>query len=179
MAVKATREIKKRTAVGVTSFTVWKQKIMEKIVMDDELSKLLNYNTSNCLSKHSLTEDEKYKLINKSVYGYRYVPDVAEEQKSYISIGLSNFVPQEGFRQFSDDYIQGYLYLYILVDTAIMETDTGYRNDLILSRLYDIFQGDKNSIGIGELRMEVCTELWQHNNKFGGYTLGFRVISMK
>lgn len=164
---------------GVSQFTKWKQKVMEMLVCDDTISKLLYYDTEDCLSKPDLTLDEKEDLINKYVFGYRYIPEVAESKKAYISLSLSNFVPQEGFRQFSDDYIHGYLFFYILVDTAILNTDTGYRNDLILARIYELFQEQRNIIGMGELRMEACTELWQHSNKFGGYTIGFKVVDMK
>lgn len=179
MAVEAKRGRREKKRYGVMDFTKWKQNVMEMLIKDDQLALLLHYNTPDCLSKPLLTDNQKEELVNNSIYGYRFVPDVAEEQKSYISLGLSNFVPQEGFRQFSDDYVQGFIYFYILVDTAIMETETGYRNDLILARIYDIFQEQKGIIGMGELRMEACSELWQHNNKFGGYTLGFRVVAMK
>lgn len=177
--VVASREGRKKKQNGVSGFTEWKQEVMRLLINDNELSKLLTYRTEDCLSKPNLTDDEKEDLINSSVYGYRYIPDVAEDQKAYVSLSLSNFVPQEGFRQFSDDYVHGYLFFYILVDTAIINTDEGYRNDLILARIYDIFQGRKNVIGMGELRMEACNELWQHSNKFGGYTLGFRLTDMK
>lgn len=179
MAVIANREQRDKNRGGVVEFTKWKQDVLGILINDDELSKLLKYNQPDCLSMPSLTEDEKDDLIDTHVFGYRYIPEVAENQSSYISLGLSNFVPQEGFRQFSDDYVQGYLYFYILVDTAIMTTDTGYRNDLILGRVYELFQEKKGIIGMGELRMEACTELWQQSNKFGGYTLGFRIVSMK
>lgn len=177
--VLANRSGRVKKINGVSNFTKWKQQIMEMLINDDELAKLLFYKEEDCLSKPAPNEDERESLINDQIFGYRYVPKVAEEQKSYVSLGLSNFVPQEGFRQFSDDYVQGYLYFYILVDTAIINTDTGYRNDLILGRIYSLFQANKNIVGMGELRLEACTELWQHGNKFGGYTVGFRVVDMK
>lgn len=177
--VLGNREGRKKKQYGVSQFTKWKQTVMEILATDDVISKLLYYDTPDCLTRPSLTEDEREDLVDNYVYGYRYIPDVAESKRAYISLSLSNFVPQEGFRQFSDDYIHGYLFFYILVDTAIMNTDTGYRNDLILARIYELFQEKRNVIGMGELRMEACTELWQHSNKFGGYTIGFKVVDMK
>ena len=59
-----------------------------------------------------------------------------------------------------------------------MATDTGYRQDLIASRIYNIFQGDTN-LGIGELRMETMIENWEHNNKLGGYIIGFQTTDFK
>lgn len=93
-------------------------------------------------------------------------------------MGFSNFVPQEGFRQFSDDYIQGYFYMYILVDRSIIETDTGCRNDLIAGRVYELFQ-EKRIFGMGETRMEACIEIREQSSGYMGYTLGFKVVDLK
>lgn len=162
----------------IKNITKWKQYILEKIIEDDELCKLLTYNSEDCLDLPAPTGEARHMLINNQVYGYRYIPTVAKEANSWISMSISNFVPQESFRQFSDDYLMGFLYFYILVDTAIMSTDTGYRQDLIASRIYEIFQGEK-TFGVGEARMETMIENWEHNNKFGGYTLGFKVVEFK
>lgn len=148
------------------------------MIADKDLVKLLKYDTPDALHKPDLSEDEAYDLVNNRIFGFRYNPKPVDTTGSFIGMGFSNFVPQEGFRQFSDDYIMGYMYLYILVDTEIMITDQGYRQDLVLDRLYDIFQ-ECRGFGMGELRLETCLELWQHNNKFGGYTAGFRVVEMK
>lgn len=163
---------------GIMHFSDWKQKAIEMMVGDDVLTKLLKYDTADALQRPSLSEDEAFELVNEHIFGYRYNPKSVSTTGSFIGMGLSNFVPQEGFRQFSDDYIMGYLYLYILVDTEIMITDTGYRQDLILDRIYELFQ-ECRGFGMGETRLETCLELWQHNNKFGGYSAGFRIVEMK
>ena len=163
---------------SIASLTKWKQRILGMMIEDEELVKLLYYNTPDCLDKPSVSEDKRNALINSQVYGYRFNPMVVEVAKSWISLSMSNFVPQEGFRQFSDDYLMGFIYFYILVDTSIMATDTGYRQDLIASRIYNIFQGDTN-LGIGELRMETMIENWEHNNKLGGYIIGFQTTDFK
>lgn len=163
---------------GVMKFTEWKQKAIDMIISDEKLTKLLKYDTPDALFKPVVSTEEAEALVNKRVFGYRYNAETVKETISFIGMGLANFVPQEGFRQFSDDYIMGYMYFYILVDTEIMQTETGYRQDLILDRIYEIFS-DSNGFGMGTLRLETCLELWQHNNKFGGYTVGFRIVEMK
>ncbi|UDM72741.1 hypothetical protein [Vagococcus fluvialis] len=163
---------------GVMNFTEWKQRAMELMCKDEDLCKLLKYDTPDALSKPKLSEDESYELVDTHIFGYRYNPVPVAKTGSFIGMGLSNFVPQEGFRQFSDDYLMGYLYFYILVDTEIMKTDTGYRQDLILSRIYEIFH-ESREFGVGETRVETIVELWQHNNKFGGYSAGYKIIEMK
>lgn len=163
---------------AIENITKWKQLILEKIVYDDELSKLLKYNTPDALALPELTDEQRYSLINDNVKGYRYIPTIAQDAQSWLSISTSRFVPQEGFRQFSDEYLMGYIFFYILVDTAIMETETGYRQDLIAGRLNYIFQESKE-VGIGELRLESFIENWEHNNKFGGYIMGYQVTDFK
>lgn len=169
---------KKENNNSIKNITKWKQLILAKIVEDEELSKLLFYNTPDALSLPSPTYEQRESLINSNVMGYRYIPKVAEESESWISISTSRFAPQEGFRQFSNEYLMGFIFFYILVDTAIMETETGYRQDLIAERLHNIFQ-ESRELGIGELRLESFVENWEHNNKLGGYTMGFRTVDFK
>ena len=164
---------------GVMRFTEWKQQAVDLMLADEKLVKLLAYDTKNALSRESLSEEEAIDLlVDKRIFQYRYNPYPVDTTGSFISMGLSHFVPQEGFRQFSDDYLMGYLYIYILVDTEIAKVNEGVRQDQILERIYEIFQENRD-FGMGELRLETCVELWQHNNKFGGYTAGFRVTAMK
>lgn len=163
---------------GLMNITSWKMDILDTLSKDKELSKLLYYNGTDVLSKKDLTEEQSYGLVNKKIVGYRYIPEVVEEAGSYVSIGISNFVPQEGFRQFSDDYVMGYITFYIMVDLSLMYTEDGYRNDLIAARIYDLFQESKD-YGMGELRLDTCLELWTQNNKFGGYTVSFKIVDFK
>lgn len=163
---------------SIENITKWKQSIIDKIINDDELSKLLIYNTPNALAMPVPTDDQRYSLVNNSVVGYRYIPTIAEDAKSWVSMSISKFAPQEGFRQFSDDYLMGYIFIYILVDTSIMETETGYRQDLIAGRIHDLFQ-ESRGFGIGELRLESYIENWEHNNKLGGFIMGYKVVEFK
>ena len=95
---------------SIASLTKWKQRILGMMIEDEELVKLLYYNTPDCLDKPTVSEDKRNALINSQVYGYRFNPMVVEVAKSWISLSMSNFVPQEGFRQFSDDYLMGFIY---------------------------------------------------------------------
>lgn len=163
---------------ALKNITKYKQHIMQKLIDDDDLCKLLTYQTEDCLDLDSVKESDRYKLINTNIFGYRYVSETAKEAQSYVSMSISGFVPQEGYRQFSDDYLMGYIYFYILVDTAVMSTNYGYRQDLIASRLQNIFQSSRD-LGIGEIRLEHFVENWEHNNRFGGYVLGFKTVDFK
>ncbi|MGX6979041.1 hypothetical protein ACWN8V_07260 [Vagococcus elongatus] len=163
---------------ALMNITRWKMDILDTLRKDDEISKLLFYDSEDALSRKTLTDDQQVDLVNSKLIGYRYVPEVVEKTGSYISIGISHFEPQESFRQFSDDYVMGYITFYILCDMAIMNTEDGYRNDLLAARVYDLFQ-ESSEYGMGTLRLDTALELWTQNNKFGGYTLSFKVVDFK
>ncbi|MCC4466845.1 hypothetical protein [Limosilactobacillus reuteri] len=170
---------------SIMMITEWKQRMMEAIAMDDTIAKLLKYNSTDALSRPDLSEDEKMALATfdpenneRRIYPTRYTPSVVMDQQSFIGLGISGFVPQESWRQFSEKYVMGYLYFYILVDNSIMEIDEGQRQDLLLQRIYDLFQ-DSDEYGMGHIQEGNLTELWEQNNKFGGYSLMMRVIDFK
>lgn len=163
---------------AMNAFTQWKHDIIDQILANDVICKLLKYPTEDALRRESLTEDEKFNMVDSQIYGYRFVPEVIEEKRSYISLGLGGFAPQESFRQFSNRFAMGVVYFYILVDVDIMKTDDGYRQDLLLAALNQTFQGT-SFMGIGELKLFTMDELWQQDNKFGGYQLGFEVVDFR
>lgn len=179
MAVQGNSSRKrKRPKKGLLQFTKWKQIAVEKLIEDDELMKLLVYNTKDWARQPDIPMEDRYDLVDKNIFQYRYINKIAEQKQSYVSMGLSYFAPQEGFRQFSDDYVMGYFYFYVICDRDIRSTNSGDRADLIAGRIYDIFQESKY-FGIGELRMETQGELWQDNNSHGGYTVGFQLVEFK
>lgn len=163
---------------SIMQITKWKQKMMEVLCQDDQIAKLLNYDTVDALTQKNLDEDQKYNLVDKRIFGVRYNPNVVQEQGSFITLSISGFVPEESFRQFSQRLVMGYLYFNILVDHSLMQVDEGYRQDLLLQRVYDLFQ-DSNFFGIGKLQEGNLTELWEQDNKYGGYVLMFQVVDFK
>ena len=78
--------------------------IVQKILEDNELKKLLYYNTKDCLDKPDLTQEESYSLIGKQI---KIVPkaEINPEGYSYIVIGFDCFVPNGNNPQFRDNYI--------------------------------------------------------------------------
>lgn len=92
---------------------------------------------------------------------------------------LAYFKPLEEFRLFSEKYVSGYFYIFILCDRDIMEVNQGIRPDLILKHVYRIMDGLDASIGMGELKLETQLPLWPDNSSFGGYSIGFKVSDLK
>ena len=100
------------------------------------------------------------------------------DQESFIGMAISNFSFPEIHYHVTSDFVMGYLYFFILVDNKIMDIDEGQRQDQILARIYDLFS-DSRSYGIGTVKVGGLSELWEQNNKFGGYQLMMRVYDFK
>lgn len=78
--------------------------IIQRLLDDTELKKLLYYNTKDCLSKPALSQEETYSLIGKQI---KIVPkaEINSEGYPYIIVGFDGFVPNSNNPQFRDNYI--------------------------------------------------------------------------
>lgn len=177
MAIVSRNGEKNKERNGALNFTQWKQRAIEAMLRDDELMKLLYYNTEDWDTKPNLTEEQKFGLLKNQIFTYSFIDKIAQDKKSYIGMSLSHFAKDEGFRRFSNRYISGYLYFNVLVAIGIMDTTLGDRADLIIARLYDIFQ-DNKSVGMGEMKAETIIERWVDNGTHGGYVIGFSLTDL-
>lgn len=78
--------------------------IINKILEDKELQKLLYFNTKNCLSERDLTQEEKYSLIGDQV---RIIPkiDFDEEVKTHVIITFDRFSENRTNPEYRDNII--------------------------------------------------------------------------
>lgn len=159
---------------AIANITEWKSVIIDELVNDDDIGKLLHYNTEDALFKEPLSDEQKRDLYDSKIFGYRYNPKIVDEASQFITVGISRFAPSEGFRRISDQFTDGFIYFYILVNQQNMKMLTGYRQDLIADSVHRLFHNNEK-IGIGNLKWANLVETWEHNSKLGGYTIGFRV----
>ena len=157
--------------------TQWKQRIIEMMIQDDELMKLVAYPVTDWARRPNVPMKDRIALVDDQLLKIMYNDDVVVEKKTFISLGISGFVPQESFRQFSYLNVMGYIYFYVLTDRDIMRTDSGIRQDEIVGRLQRIFQG--KDFGLGSMQLGSYNELWTQNNKFGGAVIGYQVMAPK
>lgn len=162
---------------GIASFTKWKQDAIEKMLQDDTLMKLMYYDTEDWNMKPNPTREQRESLVNSQIYKYKFIDSGGMEKKSYISMGMSGFIPLEEYQVFSNKFLEGYFYLFILCERDILNTNMGVRSDLIADRVYQLFEGE--DLGIGSIRMESFIEFWSDNNTHGGYTIGFKTTDMR
>ena len=75
--------------------------IVQKIMEDNELKKLLYYSTKDCLTQPDLNQEQTYSLINKQI---KIIPKLPIESAEFpcIAISFDNYTPNATNPQFRD-----------------------------------------------------------------------------
>ena len=121
--------------------------IVNMIMKNDRLKKMLYYNTRNCLSMPNLTEDESLDLFGKNI---KIVPKLYVDGSvlSYIIISFDNFTQNGTNPEFRDNIIEFDIICHF--DQWHMK-DFELRPYKIAAELDSMFNG-KHLTGIGELQ---------------------------
>lgn len=144
--------------------------IVNKILEDRELQKLLYYNTKNCLEEKELTQEQRYSLIGDQV---RLVPkiDFNDEVKTHLIISFENFSPNATNPEYRDNMIT----IDILTHFDIWELgDFKLRPYRVAARVDTRLNKQKLS-GIGRVEFAGASPINISEN-LGGLTLSYYVI---
>ena len=78
--------------------------IVNMILKNDNLKRMLHYTTRDCLSKPKLTEEQSLELFGKNI---KIVPriKIEEQELNYILINFTNFTPNETNPEFRNNII--------------------------------------------------------------------------
>ena len=79
--------------------------IVDMMLKNSRLKKLLYYTTKDCLSREPLTEEQSLELFGKNI---RIIPKLKIDGsvENYIAISFDNFVPNQNNPEFRDNLIQ-------------------------------------------------------------------------
>ena len=79
--------------------------IVDKIMKNENLKKLLFYTTKDCMTKPKLTEDETLELFGKQI---KIVPKLTVDNSvlNYIIINFDNFISNNSNPEFRDNLIE-------------------------------------------------------------------------
>ena len=79
--------------------------IVDKIMKNENLKKLLFYTTKDCMTKPKLTEDETLELFGKQI---KIVPKLTVDNSvlNYIIINFDNFISNDSNPEFRDNLIE-------------------------------------------------------------------------
>ena len=142
--------------------------IVDKLLSNDRLCKLLYYTTKDALNKPNLTDEEKLGLFNKNI---KIIPKVYVDKEvlNYIVISFDNFVPSEN-PQFRNNRIEFAILCHM--DQWQMK-DFDLRPYRIAAELDHMFS-DQRLTGIGKTEFFGATEIIL-NDEFAGVCLLFDV----
>ena len=121
--------------------------IVNMIMKNERLKKMLHYTTRDCLNKPNLTEDETYELFGKNI---KIVPKLYVDGSvlTYIIVSFDNFTPNMTNTEFRDNIIEFDIICHF--DQWHMK-DFELRPYKIAAELDSMFNG-KHLTGIGELQ---------------------------
>jgi hypothetical protein len=79
--------------------------IVNTMLKNERLKKLLFYTTKDCLNKKALTEDESLELFGKNI---KIIPKLSIDGSvlNYIIINFNNFMPNNNNPEFRDNIIE-------------------------------------------------------------------------
>lgn len=144
--------------------------LVDLILKNENLKKLLYYTTKDCLKKPKLTEDESLSLFNKNI---KLVPklEVDEEVLNYLFISFDNFSENDSNPEFRNNLIEF---------DILCHFDQWQMNDFKL-RPYriaaeiDSMLRKKRLTGIGEIQFLGASQIII-NDEFGGLCLLYQAV---
>lgn len=146
-------------------------KIVNKIIENENLKKLLVYSSGDALSKPNLTDEESLSLIHKNI---RIVPklQLEDEVETYIIISFDNFMPNANNPQFRDNVITFDILSYF--DYWPLNHNQ-LRPHRIMGEIDGMLNGQSLN-GIGKIDFLGANQLIL-SNEIGGFSLSYRVIN--
>lgn len=144
--------------------------IVDMIMKNDNLKKMIHYTSRNCLDRSNLTEDETLALFGKNI---KIVPKlyIDPEVLNYIFIFFDNFAPNANNPEFRNNLIEFDIVCHI--DQWQMK-DFQLRPFRIAAELDSMFS-DKHLTGIGTLQFLGANQI-NVSDEFVGVCLYYQAI---
>ena len=146
-------------------------KVMDKLMSNKNLQKLLYYPVKNAYDQPELTQEQALSLINRNI---RVVPKLTidEEVESYIIVTFDNFITNANNPLFRDNIITFDIICHM--DTWVMN-DYQLRPYKIMGEIDAMINKQKLN-GIGRADFISANQLLL-NDELAGYSLMYRVIN--
>ncbi len=144
--------------------------IVNTILKNERLKRLLFYTTKDCLTRKNITEDETYELINKNI---KIVPKlkVDESVLNYLLIKFDFFTPNDTNPEFRNNLI---MFDIVCHFDQWNLNDFALRPFKIAADIDSMFNG-KHLTGIGELEFLGANQMIL-TDEFGGLCLMYQAI---
>ena len=145
--------------------------IVDMMLKNNRLKKLLYYNVENCLFQENLTEDQSLELIED---GYiRMVPKlyVDKDVLNYIIISFDNFTPNMTNPEFRDNIIS----FDIICHFNQWQMPNFQLRPYKIAAEIDTLFNNRHLSGIGELQFLGANQILI-NDEFGGISLMYSAV---
>lgn len=144
--------------------------IVEKLMRNENLQKLLLYPTKDCLKKGKPTEEEILSMFNNQV---RMVPKLKVDGSlmDYVIVSFDNFIPNDENPEFRDNVIEFDIICHF--DTWQL-TDFQLRPYRIAAELDSMFD-DKHLTGIGKTEFLGANQIIL-TDEFAGLCIMYRAV---
>jgi len=144
--------------------------IVNMIMKNDSLKKMLHYTSKDCMSRPKLTEDETLELFGKNI---KIVPKLYVDNSvlNYIIINFDNFTPNANNPEFRDNIIEFDIICHF--DQWHMK-DFQLRPYKIAAEIDSMFN-DKHLTGIGTLQFLGANQIIL-TDEFAGFCLMYSAI---
>ena len=145
--------------------------IIDMMLKNNRLKKLLYYNLENCLFQENLTEDQSLELIKG---GYiRMVPKlyVDKDILNYIIISFDNFTPNMTNPEFRDNIIS----FDIICHFDYWQMPNFQLRPYKIAAEIDTLSNNRHLSGIGELQFLGANQILI-NDEFGGISLMYSAV---
>lgn len=144
--------------------------IVNMIMKNDNLKRMLYYTSSDCLNRPALTEDETLSLFETNIKITPRFP-IDGSIKNYIVISFDQFAPNVNNPQFRDNIIEFDIFCH--VDTWHLK-DFQLRPYRIAAELDTMFN-NKHLTGIGTLEFMDAAQV-PFNDDYMGVCLRYRAV---
>ena len=144
--------------------------IVDMILKNNNLKKLLFYTSKDCLSKPKLTEDESLSLLGKQI---KLLPKIYIDQETliYMFVKMTNFLPNNTNPEFRDNTIE---FDIICHYDQWMLKDFEQRVYKIAAELDTLFN-NKRLTGIGKLQFSAASPILL-TEEYGGFCMFYDAI---
>ena len=144
--------------------------IVQMILKNDRLKKLLHYTSRDCLSKPNLTEDESLELFGKNI---KIVPklSVDGEVLNYIIVSFDNFTENASNPEFRDNILEFDIICHF--DQWQLK-DFELRPYRIAAELDSMFNNQRLT-GIGDLEFLGASQMIL-TDEFAGLCVMYRIV---
>lgn len=142
-------------------------KVLNKLIENQNLCKLLQYNDTSPLSGSNINDTSKL-LFNK-IYPFPFTPEVDSEASSIINVLFDNFELNKS----NSDFKNNQLVLIVICHNDLWKIDGMLRPFAILNELDNLFNL-KNGYGIGKNQFGRGNLFWA-NEKYSGYRVTYEL----